>query len=213
VQVSGYTLAGADAANYELVAPGGLRAAITPAPLVVSGISASDKPFDGTTAATVSTAGVNLAGKLGADSVSVASTGAFSDASAGAGKTVNLSNVYGGVDAGNYAIVDQATAQASIVAQPMAPVVPLLPALRDAVAQVQSTLLAPQSSAQPQALILSSTVDDGGSGASPAPDDKGQAPASSTLISTRFGAGPGAPTLQIQDGGVQLPALAINSPQ
>ncbi|WP_332878960.1 beta strand repeat-containing protein [Massilia sp. S19_KUP03_FR1] len=236
VQVSGYTLAGTDAANYDVVAPVGLRATITPAPLVVSGISASDKPFDGTTAATVSTAAVNLAGKLGADSLSVVSTGAFSDASAGAGKTVNLSNVYGGADAGNYAIVDQATALASIVALPVVPVV--IPEVRAAVAQVQSTVLAPQTSAQPQALILSSTVNEVqstvlapqtsaqpqalilsstanevGSAPTPAPEEKPAAPARSTLINTRFGAGPGAPLLQIVDGGMQLPALANNSPQ
>ena len=37
------------------------------------------------------------------------------------------------------------------------------------------------------------------------------APARTTaLVNTRLGAGPGAPTLQIQDGGVQLPPLAIN---
>jgi hypothetical protein len=211
VQVSGYTLAGADAANYDVVAPVGLRAAITPASLVVSGISASDKPFDGTTAASVSTAAVSLTGKLGADSISLASTGAFSDASAGNGKTVNLSHVYGGVDAGNYTIVDQATALASIVA------LPVIPEVRTAVAQVQSTVLAPQTSAQPQALTLSSTVNEVGSGVgsgpSPAPEEKTAAPARSTLINTRFGAGPSAPTLQIQDGGVQLPMLANNSPQ
>ena len=217
VAVSGYTLAGADAGNYDIVQPSGLRAAITPARLVVTGIAASDKPFDGTTAATVSTAGAVLAGKIGTDSVTVTSTGAFADAAAGPGKTVSLANTYGGVDAGNYAIVDQATALASIAAAPTVPVTPAAPAteqVRDAVTQVQSTVLAPQASTQPQQLTLASTVVEVTSDSSSAPpDEKARDKAASGLIDTRFGAGPNAPTLQIQDGGVQLPPLANNSAQ
>jgi filamentous hemagglutinin family protein len=210
VAIGGYTLAGADAGNYDVVAPASLRAAITPAPLTVSGITASDKQFDGTTAATVSTSGVNLGGKLGADSVTVSSTGAFADAAAGAAKTVNLTNTYGGADAANYAIADQATTSATIAPLPQAPVIP---EVREAVAQVQSTILAPQASTQPGSLNLSSTLVDVAAGAStpPADDDKTGDRAASGLINVRFGAGPGAPTLQIQSGGIQLPPLANNS--
>ncbi len=209
VAIGGYVLGGADAGNYDIVAPAGLRAAITPAPLTVSGITASDKLFDGTTTATVSTAGVNFAGRLGADSVTVSSTGAFADAAAGAGKTVNLTNTYGGADAANYAIADQATALASIAPLPQ---VPVIPEVRDAVAQVQSTILAPQASTQPGSLNLSSTLVDVSAGATPpaANDDKQGDPVAIGLINVRFGAGPGAPTLQIQNGGVQLPPLANN---
>jgi hypothetical protein len=213
VAVSGYTLAGVDAGNYAVTLPTALRAAITPARLVVTGITASDKTFDGNTTATVSTAGVNLAGKVGADSVTVASTGTFADAAPGSGKTVNLANAYGGADAANYTIVDQATTQASIASLPQVPVDPL--AVREAVAQVQSTVLAPQASTQPQALTLASTVKEIGTGAGTGsgnaetpPDGNTPAKAAGGLIDTRFGAGPNAPTLQIQDGGVQLPALA-----
>ena len=209
VAIGGYTLAGADAGNYDLVAPANLLAAILPAPLTVSGITASDKLFDGTTSATISTAGVTLGGRLGADSVTVSSTGTFADAAAGVGKTVNLTNTYGGADAANYAIVDQPTALASIAPLPQAPVIP---EVREAVAQVQSTILAPQASTQPGSLNLSSTLVDVSAGAStpPADDDKQGDPVASGLINVRFGAGPGAPTLQIQNGGVQLPPLANN---
>jgi filamentous hemagglutinin family protein len=224
VTVTGFTLGGVDAANYNAVLPAALRATISQARLAVSGITASDKAFDGTTAATVSTAGAVLAGKIGADSITLTSTGAFADAAAGAGKTVILANTYGGVDAGNYAIVDQATTVAGIAALPVAPVTPVTPAIpapaateqvREAVVQVQSTVLAPQASSQPQALTLASTVNEVASASdSSAPkDEKARDKAASGLIDTRFGAGANAPTLQIQDGGVQLPPLASNSPR
>ena len=220
VTVTGFTLGGADAANYNAVLPAALRATISPARLAVSGITASDKAFDGTTAAAVSTAGAVLTGKIGADSITLTSTGAFADAAAGAGKTVNLSNAYGGVDAGNYAIVDQATTVASIAALPVAATPAAAPAateqVREAVVQVQSTVLAPQASSQPQALTLASTVNEvasASSGSSAPKDEQARDRAASGLIDTRFGAGANAPTLQIQDGGVQLPPLASNSPQ
>jgi hypothetical protein len=81
--------------------------------------------------------------------------------------------------------------------------------------QVQSTVLAPQASSQPQALTLASTVNEvtGASDSSAPKDEKARDRAASGLIDTRFGAGANAPTLQIQDGGVQLPPLASNSPQ
>jgi hypothetical protein len=217
-----------DAANYNAVLPASLRATISPARLAVSGITASDKAFDGTTAATVITAGAVLAGKIGADSITLTSTGAFADAAAGTGKTVNLSNAYGGADAGNYAIVDQATTVASIAALPVAPgtpvtpVTPVTPAIpapaateqvREAVVQVQSTVLAPQASSQPQALTLASTVNEVAGDTSAPKNEKARDKAASGLIDTRFGAGANAPTLQIRDGGVQLPPLASNNPQ
>ena len=230
VSVSGYRLLGADAGNYELVMPAGLRAAITPARLVVSGIAASDKTYDGSTTATVSTAGAVLDGRIGADSVSVSSTGTFADAEAGAGKTVRLTNTYGGADAANYAIVDQATALASIAGLPPAPVVPVTPItpatpvtppttpapilaaptgqIRDTVAQVQSSVLSPQAGTGPQALNLSSTLVVLGEGQ--ADGEKTRDRAAGSAIDTRLGAGSSAPTLQIQNGGVQLPlALTI----
>lgn len=250
VLVSGLALAGADAGNYTIVAPAGLVAAITPAPLVVSGIRATDKRFDGSTVASVSTAAVNFVGKLGADSITVSSSGVFGDASAGVAKTVTLTNLYGGADVRNYAIVDQASTLASILPPeqgppplppsptsptvptvptsptvPTAPTVSTPPALQNAIVQVQSILPAPQARVQPQVLTLSSTFDEGaGAGVGPVSENQAQSPAPSsspssstspprnqarsTLIDTRFGAGPGAPRLQIQDGGVQLPPLA-----
>ncbi|NIA53508.1 filamentous hemagglutinin N-terminal domain-containing protein [Massilia sp. TW-1] len=210
VDVSGYRLAGADAGNYNLVQPTGLSADITPARLSVSGIVAGDKVFDGSTAATVSTAGALLGGKVGTDDVTLSSTGAFGDAAVGTGKTVNLHNTFGGADAGNYAIVDQATALASITPAGLPPTV------RDVVTQVQSTVLPPQASTQPGALNLSSTVSVSASGAGQDQDgtrdagdkDKARGGTLNRSINTVIGAGPSAPSLHIQNGGLQLPPLA-----
>ncbi|HEX7687058.1 MAG TPA: YDG domain-containing protein [Burkholderiaceae bacterium] len=116
VTVTGYTLAGTDAGNYTIEQPTGLTASIAQAPLVVSGITAADKVFDGSTAAVVSTANAELQGLQAGDQVTLSATGAFTDAAIGAGKTVTLSSSYGGADVGNYAIVGQASASASILA-------------------------------------------------------------------------------------------------
>ena len=102
------------ASNYTLAQPAGVTASITPKGLTVSGITASDKTYDGTTAATVSAAGATLQGLVGGDTVTVGATGAFADADAGTHKTVTLSSTYGGADAANYTFTDQSTATAAI---------------------------------------------------------------------------------------------------
>jgi filamentous hemagglutinin family protein len=102
------------ASNYAIATPAGLAAAITPKALAVSGITAADKVYDGTTAATVSTAQVQLAGLVAGDDVRLGATGSFADKNAGSGKTVALANTFRGADAGNYAITGQASATASI---------------------------------------------------------------------------------------------------
>ena len=48
VAVGGYALSGADAGNYLLVQPSGLSAAITPATLQISRLTAANKVYDGT---------------------------------------------------------------------------------------------------------------------------------------------------------------------
>ena len=60
VTVSGLSLTGADAGNYILTPPT-TTANITAATLTVTGITASDKVYDGTTDATLDTTGAALA--------------------------------------------------------------------------------------------------------------------------------------------------------
>jgi hypothetical protein len=82
----------------------------------VSGITASDKVYDGTTSATVSTTGVLYSGLVGGDSFRVSATGAFTDPSVASSKTVLLISTYNGADVGNYQISGQASTTASITA-------------------------------------------------------------------------------------------------
>jgi hypothetical protein len=105
VTVAGLSLAGADAGNYAVSLPV-LSANITPAPLAVSGLTASNKTYDGTTTATITGAPV-LAGTMGIDAVSlsVTVTGTFGSKAAGNSRPVSLSGlILSGVDAGNYTL-------------------------------------------------------------------------------------------------------------
>jgi hypothetical protein len=119
VTVAGYTISGTDAGNYTLAQPAGLTANITPFGLTVTGIIANNKPYDGTTTATLNLSGATLNGTISGDTVTLTTagtTGAFSDASVGQGKTVTISGLsVSGADAGNY-FLTQPTTTASITA-------------------------------------------------------------------------------------------------
>ncbi|PHV15136.1 hypothetical protein CSQ90_19100, partial [Janthinobacterium sp. BJB303] len=212
VTLSGYTLSGTDAGNYNLVDQNVLTASITPASITVSGITAADKLYDGTTAATVNTRNAMLAGKFASDVVTMASTGQFADAGVGDGKAVNLSSVFGGADIGNYIIAQQSRAVASITAVPTTPVASVsatqMQQVQNTVTQVLSSVLPPQASAQPQVFDLSSTlvVQQTGSGKT----ERSQAATSRPALNTATGFGRPEPTLRIQNGGIQLP-LVITS--
>jgi filamentous hemagglutinin family protein len=104
------------ASNY--VAANTTTAAITPAPLTVSSITAANKTYDGTTTASVSNA--VLGGVFGTDIVTLnAVTGAFTDANAGSDKSVVLSGMtLSGSGAGNYTIGTQ-TVQTTATITPL----------------------------------------------------------------------------------------------
>ena len=90
---------------------------INQAEITVSGITASGKTFDGTTAATLVFTGVTLNGKVGSDNISITATGAFEDRNAADGKTVNITGLtLTGDDAANYvlATTQQTTTTANI---------------------------------------------------------------------------------------------------
>jgi hypothetical protein len=83
----------------------------------VSGITASNKTYDGGVTATLNTGAASFAGKLGGDTLTVAtSSGAFVNKMAANGKTVNITGItLGGADAGNYNLLDAtSTATANI---------------------------------------------------------------------------------------------------
>jgi filamentous hemagglutinin family protein len=108
VATSGVSLSGADSGNYTLVQQS-LTANITPATLPVTGLSAANKVYDASTAATLS--GTPSVTALGSDAVSLTgtATGTFADKNVGTAKTVATTGVgLSGADAGNYTLVQQA---------------------------------------------------------------------------------------------------------
>ena len=120
VTVGGLTLSGNAAPNYTLAQPT-TSASITALSLTASGITAANKPYDGTTSATLNTAGATLNGVLPADTgnvtvVTSTATGTFADKNVGTAKLVTVSGLtLSGSAAPNYTLV-QPTTSASITA-------------------------------------------------------------------------------------------------
>ena len=117
VNITGLTLGGADVANYSLASSTATTTAnITQATIsAVTGITASNKTYDGTTTASLNTGNAAFTGLISGDTLSVASaSGAFTDKNAGTGKTVNITGIsLGGADAGNYNLTSTATTSAA----------------------------------------------------------------------------------------------------
>ena len=90
---------------------------ITAKSLTVSGITASNKPYDGTTTATISTNSAALVGVVSGDTVTLnkgSATGVFASKNAGNGVTVNISGLtISGSSASNYSL-SQPTVTANI---------------------------------------------------------------------------------------------------
>ena len=120
VVISGVTLGGTDAGNYTLIAqPTGITGSITKKTVTVtSGITASNKTYDGTTWATLSGSSAVISGKVTGDVLGVSASGAFANKNAGTGKTVTISSItLTGTDKGNYVLTttsNQATTTANI---------------------------------------------------------------------------------------------------
>jgi hypothetical protein len=105
VVISGVSLIGADAGNYTLVVPS-LTIAITPRNLSATGISASDKPFDGSTTASLDISFAALAGVVPGDSVNLNTDNASADfdtPAVGAGKSVFVSGL--AIDNNDYSLL------------------------------------------------------------------------------------------------------------
>lgn len=109
VIISGLTLTGTNANRYTLAAEGqqtSTTASITPKTITVtSGISASNKTYDGNTNATLVCTSATFDGKISSDVLSVTGTGAFADKNVGEGKAVTISGLtLSGTSAGNYTL-------------------------------------------------------------------------------------------------------------
>ena len=88
---------------------------VTPKALNVSGITGIDKVYDGTTAASVSSATISYNGTVvGSDDVAAAVSGVFLTPDVGAAKTVSLTYSLSGAAAGNYTATGQFSTTANI---------------------------------------------------------------------------------------------------
>lgn len=122
VNITGITLGGNDAANYTLSSNSATATAdITAKTVTVSGITASNKVYDGNTSATIETSGAAISDIVSGDNVTIdvaKATGTFEDKNVGTGKTVTITGIaLGGADKDNYTLTsDSANATASITA-------------------------------------------------------------------------------------------------
>ena len=86
--------------------------------VTVSGITASNKAYDGTPTATIDCSAATISGKVGSDNLTVTATGTFIDANAGEDKTVNISGLtLAGTSVANYTLAatgQQASTTANI---------------------------------------------------------------------------------------------------
>ena len=129
VSGTGVGLGGTDGANYTLTNATSIAsttAKITPKDLSVSGITASDKVYDGSTAAVINTANAVVSGLVTGDSVSVSTQSgvgnfaskdvAFDGAGVVASQAVTVSGLsLNGAAAGNYNVSDKSGATAKVL--------------------------------------------------------------------------------------------------
>ncbi len=96
VIVTGLSLGGSQSTDYTLALPPPLTGTITPAPLTVSGITASNRVYNASTSATVQTAVVTLLGVFSGDRVNLnraGASGTFASANVGTGITVTVTGL------------------------------------------------------------------------------------------------------------------------
>ena len=122
VTLNGLTLGGTNVDNYQLAANGQQEtatASITKKDIFISGISAQDKVYDGTTAATLVYDNVVFGGIVNGDDLTVTAKGTFVDAGVGTDKEVTITELtLSGTSIANYQLAEsgqQTTATAAII--------------------------------------------------------------------------------------------------
>ena len=112
VSVTGYTISGSSLGNYTL-SPLTLSAEIIEKDVTISGASANDKPYDGTTTATLNG---TIDGVISPDTVVLNLAGTFDTANVGTNKPVTSTSTLSGVDAINYNLLQPTGLTADITA-------------------------------------------------------------------------------------------------
>jgi filamentous hemagglutinin family protein len=213
------TISGSNASDYTLVEPTGLTGTIAPASVTVSGTVVGSKTYNGTAAASLS--GGTLSGVLPGDSVSLLQSGFFANAGPGTHIAVTATDSLSGTDAGDYAVVEPTGLSGSITPAAIGPTSASSGpgGANNVVAQLESSLIAPQFSSSPKVITASSTVgpfvaSGAGSGAAGAANSGdavygnataavvAQNPGTTVNVSMTIG---GAGTLSIENGGLRLP--------
>ena len=97
------TLSGAAAGNYMVVQPANVTASITPLSVTVTGQTATNRVYNGTTADPLS--GGILVGAIAGDAVTLVQNGTFASKNVGTGIAVTVSDSLAGASAGNYTLV------------------------------------------------------------------------------------------------------------
>ncbi len=112
VTVAGLTISGAQAGDYTLSEPT-TTANITPASLTVTGITAANKVYNASTAATLNTSSAALVGVVSGDTVNLntaGATGTFASKNAGTGIAVTVAGpTISGAQAGDYTLTEPTT--------------------------------------------------------------------------------------------------------
>src|SRR5439155_20849558 len=113
------TLGAANAGNSTASTPAATTPKITPAAVTVT-FTAADKPYDGTTTATVSACAI-ATGKVGTDNVTcTVAGGTFASANAStSAQTVSATATLGGAKASNYTVSNPVTTTAKITSKPV----------------------------------------------------------------------------------------------
>ena len=123
VTASGFTLTGSRASNYFLTQPTGLSANITPLALIISGVSANSKIYDGTTVDTLNLSGASLSGAIAGDNVTLSDAGAsasFAQSNVGNNLAVSATGFsLAGTAASNYTISQPSGLTANITPKPL----------------------------------------------------------------------------------------------
>ena len=127
VSITELTLGGTSIANYQLaenVHQTTATATIAKKDIVISGITAQDKEYDGTIAATFVYDDVVYNGIVNGDALTVTATGTFTDANVGTNKAVTITELtLGGTSIANYQLAEngqQTTATAAITPKSIA---------------------------------------------------------------------------------------------